>query len=156
MADYKENTDKFIDKCMGDLKRKMSDMIEKYHLNEFTSYKFDQTKGELIFSYAIRGHLECSIQVVGTYSEQSDTWLWAWDGPWVVDELALDSKVAKAYDEQHQLDKLTKSKWDADESDGWAMSAIVAKLASAIGVYRLPNRQSMIFMVIKSIKNQPL
>jgi hypothetical protein len=119
------------------------------------SFNLDQEQGCLTFTDEVGNQLACKVQIVGTYSNESGTWLWAWNSPWVVGELSADSKRAREYGTQHGFDKLTTPKWRADESDGWAMTAITAKLTSAEGAYRLPNRQSLIFMLIKNVQSLP-
>jgi len=50
------------------------------------------------------------------------------------------------------MGKLTDAKWDADETDGWEMSAIANYILKGKGVYRLQPDSGLSFMVLIKIK----
>ena len=70
----------------------------------------------------------------------------------VVIALKHDSELVRDYGRTNRIERLTTDKWSATEDDGWAMTAITARLAGAESAYRLPNRDSYIFMLLKKVE----
>ena len=92
------------------------------------------------------------IQFVGSISTVSNTWLWAWANPTV--DAALCERLAhvRAYGDRHGIEQLVTAKWEADATDGWEMTSIVAYLLGAIGAYRTPDERGFEYMVMTSIR----
>ena len=94
----------------------------------------------------------CDVQMVGTLSTASNTWLWSWESPWVVQKQKKDALAVYRYGKEHGMERLTTAKWVATEEDGWAMTGIAARICPAVGAYRLQNRDSCIFLLLKDIR----
>ena len=142
----------FVEECKLELQPKIEAAIAKWGFGSVKRYDLDQTKGTLVFSDDSGHKVSCTIQVVGTYSTASQTWLWSWASPWVTDPLKRDSEVVREFGRTNGVEKLTTDKWSANEADGWAMTAVAARLAGAECAYRLPNRDAYIFMLIKTVE----
>jgi len=54
--------------------------------------------------------------------------------------------------ELHGLRELTTAKWKAAEKDGWAMTAVTARILQAKGAYRSPDDTGFLFVVFTSIR----
>jgi hypothetical protein len=144
--------DSFVQDCRTELRQKISTSVDKWKLDKFGRFDFDQTKGQLIFSEGPTSQLICEVQIVGTFSTESQTWLWAWGSPWTVENLKNDSLAVREFGAQHGFERLTTRKWTAEEKDGWDMTAIAARVVGTEGAYRLPNDKVMIFMLLKKIQ----
>jgi hypothetical protein len=143
---------KFTEDSKSALQAKIKAAVERWHLDKMKGYNLDQTKGTLVFTDESGQKTSCFIQIVGTYSKESQTWLWAWASPWVAEQLKHDSEVVREYGRTNGIERLTAEKWSATEADGWAMTAIAARLAGSESAYRLPNRESYIFMLLKKLE----
>jgi hypothetical protein len=144
--------DSFVDQCRAELRELIAASVEKWKLDEFKHFDFNQEKGQLVFSEGVGQNVVCEVQIIGTFSNDSKTWLWAWDSRWTLDHLKRDAKAVRDYGSQHGLNRLTTPKWSATEADGWDMTAIAAHVVHAEGAYRLPDREVLIFMLLKTIK----
>jgi len=51
------------------------------------------------------------------------------------------------------MEPLTKSKWKADEYDGWEMTGISAYLLSTKGAYRIPTDSILAFVLFTEIRD---
>jgi hypothetical protein len=142
----------FVDDCREELRHKIASSAEKWKLNKFARYNFDQEKGQIEFLDGQGPDLVCEVQIIGTYSKETKTWLWAWNNPWTSDKLKNDSLRVNDFGASHGVERLLNPKWEATEEDGWDMTAVAAHLVSAEGAYRLPNREVMIFMLLKNIE----
>jgi len=58
----------------------------------------------------------------------------------------------KALGEQRGWKRLVTPEWNADEQDGWDMTAVAVHILDARGAYRTPNDNGLTFMIIKDIR----
>jgi len=147
--------DAFVQDCRAELQQKIARSVDKWKLDKFTRFNLDQEKGQIEFLDGQGPNLVCDIQIIGTYSKESQSWLWAWESHWVLDEIKVDSLAVRDFGAQNGIERLTTPKWEATEEDGWDMTAIAAHLLPAEGAYRLPNREVMVFMLLKNIEVMP-
>ncbi len=83
----------------------------------------------------------------------SNTWLWSWANPHLEEKIKTKILKVKEYGEKHKIESLTKSKLQANEVDGWEMTAISAYLMKAEGAYRVPTDRTFSFMIFKEVKD---
>jgi hypothetical protein len=145
----------FAEECRRDLRTKIEAAVATWHLDKMKGYDLDQTKGTLAFTDESGHKISCTIQIVGTFSKESNTWLWSWASPWVAEPLKRDSELVREFGRTNRLEKLTTEKWPATEADGWVMTAVALRVAGAESAYRLPNRDSYIFMLLKKVESMP-
>ena len=60
--------------------------------------------------------------------------------------------AVREFGEKNGFPRLTVPKWQADEADGWEMSAIAAHVLDAEGVYRVPTEKGFLFMAMTGIR----
>jgi hypothetical protein len=142
----------FVADCRSELRQKIASSVEKWKLNKFRRFNFDQEKGQLEFLDGQGPDIVSDVQIIGTYSKETQTWLWAWNSDWILDNLKKDSLRVNEFGADHSLERLLDPKWEATEEDGWDMTAVAAHLVPSEGAYRLPNRDVMIFMLLKKIE----
>ena len=57
----------------------------------------------------------------------------------------------REYGEAHDIWQLKTAKWEADEADGWEMTAIAAYVLNAEGAYRTPGDVALSYMLLDRI-----
>jgi hypothetical protein len=142
----------FVEDCREELRQKIGASAAKWNLTKFARYNFDQEKGQIEFFDGQGPDLVCEVQIIGTYSKETKTWLWAWNNPSTLDKLKNDSFKVNEFGASHGVERLLNPKWTATEEEGWDMTAIAAHLVPTEGAYRLPNGEVMIFMLLKKIE----
>jgi len=123
-------------------------MIREHSLLDWERFDYQQEGAVLTFSGASATRLVVDIQLVGSVSTKSGTWLWAWDNATILDEAAESVHVLRKYGAQHGFEKLSTAKWPADEVDGWEMAVVACLLLGGEGVYRVPGQDGFLFMVL--------
>jgi hypothetical protein len=123
----------------------------EFSLGKWPRYDLYQERRELVFSEDGHPRVIAEIQLVGSISTRSNTWLWSWANDSIDGSLTVAASTVRLYGEEHGFSHLTTSKWDADETDGWGMTAITAFLTSAKGVYRSPWEGGLTFAVMTRI-----
>jgi hypothetical protein len=142
----------FVEDCRNELRQKIASSVDKWKLTKFARFNFDQETGQIEFLDGEGPDIVCEVQVIGTYSKATRTWLWAWKNDFILDKLKDDSLIVNEFGDRHGLERLLDPKWEATEEDAWDMTAVAAHLSPAEGAYRLPNRDVMIFMLLKRIE----
>ncbi|MDZ4684292.1 MAG: hypothetical protein SH850_04330 [Planctomycetaceae bacterium] len=140
-----------LDVSMQELKLK-TEAHKAWGLGTFDRWDIDQEVGDLVFSNDDGTTAVAPAQIIGSFSTNDNSWLWAWDNPSILDGLKRDSRKLKEYGERHGIEKLTTRKWTGTEEDAWDMAALAVKLCGAQGAYRGPAGPSYVFMTFGEVK----
>ena len=144
----KESFDSFLTKTMERLAIEQEHFKIKYSIDNYDHCDYHQPSGIFTFSNDI-DKLFFAYQVIGTFSTKSNTWLWSWANNNTYPNVRIDSEKIKIFGLENNYEKLTKSKWDAEEVDGWEMLSIANWLLRPLGVYRILIEQLFIFVIFK-------
>jgi hypothetical protein len=142
----------YVHEACADLQRRQDKLIEEYQISTWERYDWNQDKQELVFSQQGQPKVIAKIQFVGSFSNRSNTWRWAWANDTVVPGMKQDVILVKAFGEQRGWKRLVTPQWNADEQDGWDMTAVAVRLLNAKGAYRTPDEDGLTFMIIKDIR----
>jgi len=125
-----------------------------YKLLEYQNWYYDQPTGKLTFSDDGIIKLIIDYEEVGSISNNTNTWLWSWANPHVEDKVKTEITKVRDYGSKCNLRKLVEPKWNAEEVDGWEMTAIAALILQAKGAYRVPSKENNLysFMIFKEVK----
>lgn len=125
-----------------------------YKIGDYEHWFYDQTTGELIFSDKGMNKLIIDYEEVGSVSEETDTFLWAWANPHVEEKIKSEIIKVKEYGLKRDFEDLINSKWTADQYSGWEMTAISCYLLKAKGAYRIPHPENKLFsfLIFKNIR----
>lgn len=134
------------------LKAQQDILGDQYALGGYERWDYDQGTGQFIFSDKGVPKLIADFQVVGTLSTVTNTWLWSWANPSILESVKTDIHVVKQFGEEHDLEELTQEKWDAKELDGWAMTNVSARLLNAKGAYRCPDDNGFTFVIFTDVR----
>jgi len=140
--------DTFAQGCVADLKFLQDRFQKQYALDRYENWFYNQATGLLTFSTR-DVELNFKYFQVGSFSVQSMTWKWAWDNDNTLDKVKEITKLIKEFGQNSNFPKLTKGYFPSDEFEAWEFTAIAAKVAHGIGVYRpVGDDELKIFLVI--------
>lgn len=125
---------------------------KSWGLGSFDQWDLDQEVGDLIFKSDGGTTATTPAQIIGSFSTNDNTWLWAWDNPSIVEGMKRDALKVKDYGQQHNIEKLTLRKWSGTEEDAWAMAALAVKITGAQGAYRGPSKNSYVYFTFGEVK----
>lgn len=94
--------------------------------------------------------LEVPLQVLGTESDNSLTWLWAWadEQTEVPEQLLRSARDLKAWGERHDVEEFTLPSVDLNRADGNLISLIASDVCGATGFYRDPYEGGALFLLL--------
>jgi hypothetical protein len=124
-----------------------------YKLGQFSRMDYEQETGKMIFSDAgVIPRVIADFQIIGSLSAQSDTWLWAWDNPYLLENTAMAVLEVKRFGERNRIPKLTQPKWHAGAKDAREMNALAAYILKARGTYEFPSDDIRVYTVFTEIR----
>lgn len=124
-----------------------------YNLGLYERWDYDQETGLLEFSDSGIVKIRIKYEEVGSISKTSETWLWAWNNPHLLEQVKSEIPKVKEFGLSKNYEPLTKPKWYGDEYDGWEMTAISAFVLKAKGAYRVSTDNVYSFMIFKEIED---
>jgi len=134
------------------IENKQKELVESFNLDNFSRVEYEQETGVMVFSEeGIQQRVVAHFQVIGTYSDASQTWLWAWDNPYLLENTTRASGKLKEFGEQNKIKKLTEPKWEATRQDAWEMTALAAQMLHAKGVQIIPSDEILAFVVLMEV-----
>ncbi|MFZ6010401.1 MAG: DUF6882 domain-containing protein [Bacteroidota bacterium] len=131
-----ENFDQFKDQCLEQISSLQEEFMKLYDISCYERWSFDDDFGVFQFDSDDGRNLYFKYSSVGSFSENTNTWKWAWDNKNLKDSERKGMEKVRIHGEKHGFNGLTAGLVDADDYTGWSMTAISAKILNAIGVYR--------------------
>jgi len=128
---------------------------EEFRISSWARWDYDLDRGTLTFSQDGQPKVVAAIQVVGSISLSSGTWLWSWANQCFPLCVTQDVEKVRAFGELENLAELTQAKRPADEHVGWKMTAIAAKVLGAKGAYRCPGENGFVYVIYSSVTIVP-
>lgn len=112
------------------------------------SWNVDMQIGEITFG----PELVFPIQVLGTFSHSSETWLWAWANTQsgLPDNVLQQALQLKKYGEDNEIDLLHNSEFDASKDDLHLIGLIASGMFEASAYYIADYGQGAMVVTIKS------
>ena len=118
---------------------------EAWGLGSADRWDLDQTTGLLRFTFHDR-LAEAPAQVLGTYSPNGETWVWAWANTSLLPDLRRDSEQVRAWGEQNGADVLTTPKLPLGAGQAADVAALAFRISQATGFYRAPAGAAQVFL----------
>ncbi|GAB2944242.1 hypothetical protein GCM10027048_06230 [Hymenobacter coalescens] len=92
------------------------------------------------------------VQILGTFSHASESWLWAWANTQsgIPERLLTQARQLKAYGEQQEIDLLKHDAVDAEEGDLHLIGSIASGMFDASGYYLADYGQGVMLVTVQS------
>lgn len=129
-----------------ELTAKNAAAVERWHIGSSERWSADLVEGTIEFhfpDYSIFGPVE----MLGTYSVTSKTWLWGWANDSIPPHVRKASQATKLHGEQNDVPALSQRKlnlpepWLADD-----LAAVSVEIADLAGMYRGPTTNGYTYL----------
>lgn len=105
---------------------------------------------------SFEGYVRFPVQLLGTESEQSGTWLWAWANPSIANPAVLaQSEQLRSYGEQYSVTEFTEAQVPLNGVNGHTLSMVAAGLCGADAYYRGPYEGGAAYMLLQGPELRP-
>jgi len=135
------------------LRARIARAREQFGISEFERYDYDLPTSRFWWSDGGVVRVEARVTIVGSISTISDSWLWSWANPHLDDVRTPEIERVRDYGATHGLACLTEAKWPADETDGWEMTSVSARLLESEAAYRSPNDEGALFLLLHDLRH---
>ena len=126
----------------------LNDSCEReFQLSTWPHWHYDLDNATLTFLKNNAARVIASIQLVGTTSERSGTWLWGWANEHIQIQSTQAMSKVRAFGERESLSDLTTPSLADEEYLGWEMTSIAAKVLGSKGAYRCPGENGFLYFV---------
>jgi hypothetical protein len=130
-------------------------MDKQLHLEDLVGegdWLLDQDAGTITFG----GEKACPAQVLGTQSDASRTWQWAWANRSISEGLTKDALLMRTYGEQHGVEEFMRPQLPlSDTISAEALAMITSQLANADAYYRGPYEGGAVFVMVRLPDDAP-
>lgn len=134
------------------LQEKQRALEADYGLSHFERWGHDASAGTLTFSDGGVARVVADIEFIGSVSEASGTWLWAWANFHNQAQVVARIPAVWEWGEARGFLHLTVPLWKGDATDGWELSGVAAEVLGACGVYRVPTASGFLYMALMSVQ----
>ncbi len=143
---------KLLNDCVAEVEERNQKLADEFGLGSFERWDIDQEIGELVFSDGGIPKLVCSVTMLGSFSDSSETWMWGWANPSLLEPLTRDTNALREYGERNEIEDLVTEKVSATEGDAWALSSFSCRILDGLGLYRGSTENGFVVMMLKDIK----
>jgi hypothetical protein len=143
--------DDFLREATEYLHERQQRLQSQFSLSKWEKYYYDLEARTLAFSTAGSVRVLADIEIVGSISMKTGTWLWSWENEGMPEPSKQSMLHVRAFGRERRLRKLTTAMWSGDEADGWEMTAASAYVLRAEGAYRSPEGQGALFMILRNV-----
>lgn len=122
----------------------------EYAIDSYAHWYYTQAS-EILRLYSDDKEIYFKYIPVGSYSRNSNTWLWAWSNQNSIEPRKLRTLKIRELGEQLKFEKLTKNHFEGNEYTGWELTSISFHLLGGIGTYRVVSEHLEIYFILTDI-----
>lgn len=138
LSEKDKNT--YFKKAVEEMKVKQERLMKKFNFgekgNKFIMYP-ERNRFYLYNKETNKVFFEARMQIIGTYSNKSNTWRWGWSNRYVPSELEKTALKIMEFGKMNQIEILSKPKIK-DENMGYIFTALGMSLSNGKGYYIIP------------------
>jgi hypothetical protein len=142
-----------LDHAYAWTKERQATAHRKFDMGAHQRWDADYDTGR--FTLGSPGHpaVLADLQVVGTFSQKSNSWLWSWDNQVMEPGLVREVARLRVLGEVRGIPLLKQAyQENVDEADGWERASLACYLLGHEAVYRAPMDHRFLFMILKHIR----
>ncbi len=110
----------------------------EWRLDERSRFEWSQEAGTIVFS-GPDGRVTADIQFIGSWSADTNTWMWAWHNESIDHHLKTSVLNVKRYGEIHDLPELKEAILDGPIEAAWDMTSLSCYILQSDMGYRAPD-----------------
>jgi hypothetical protein len=140
--------DAYTEKCREDLDAAQAKLEEVYSLGGYDRYEFDLVQGRLDFPTSETAEVSFKALPIGTWSQSTNTWCWAWGDPSLPEDIAAKLTALESLAKDDEWIFYDRPAYKARLEDAWMMAAIAFNILEGLGVYRCPQDPQLFLLLV--------
>ncbi len=126
----------YIENVMDKLEIIQDGFLKTYKTGEYDNWYYNQST-ELLRLYSDDKEIFFKYIPIGTYSADSNTWMWSWNNNDSIEQSKFQTLSVKDFGEKFNFEKLKNGYLECDEYAGWEYTAISMDILKGIGGYKV-------------------
>ena len=132
--------EKYADKICQKLAEFQNEFRAEYDLDNYVNWFYNQSS-ETLRLYSDDKEIYFKYIPVGTFSQKTNTWMWAWANEQSFEPRKFKTLKIKEFGEKKKYENLTNAHFDGDKYTGWELTSIAFDIIGGIGTYRVISDQ---------------
>ena len=146
--------EEYADKACQQLAVLQDEFRTKYDIENYANWFYDQSS-ESLRLYSDEKEIYFKYIPVGSFSQKTSTWMWAWANEHSVEPSKYFTSKVKEFGEKKKYEKLTNAHFDGDQYTGWELTSIAFDILGGIGTYRvISGHLEIYFLLIGQISKE--
>ncbi|MGZ3416508.1 MAG: DUF6882 domain-containing protein [Polyangiales bacterium] len=145
--------EKLVAVATDDTKRKQEEARRDFDLGTYARWNADYEAGWFTLGSQERAEVMADLQIVGSFSKKTDSWLWSWANEGNEPHLVREVSRLRVLGEVRSLERLkTEYRADVSEIDCWEMTSVACYLLGWDAVYRAPMDHRYLFFLLRNLR----
>jgi len=128
--------EKYAQKAVDKLQESQPKFRGKFDIDNFANWFYNQSS-ETLRLYSEDKEIYFKYIPVGTFSLNTNTWMWSWANEDSVEPRKFRTLKIKEFGEKKNYENLTKAHFNGDKYTGWELTSIAFDIIGGIGTYRV-------------------
>lgn len=128
--------EKYADRNCKKLTEFQNNFRTEYEIDDYANWFYNQST-ETLRLFPSDKEVYFKYIPVGTFSLNTNTWMWAWANEDSVEPRKFQTLKVKEFGEKKKYNKLTNAHFDGDGYTGWELTSIAFEIIGGIGTYRV-------------------
>lgn len=146
--------DKFLAEALEEYGQKEEALEQGWHLSACTEYALDDGTGLFHMKLNDGTAWEANAQILGSFNEEDQTWMWAWGNPHCAEVWSRDSKVVQETGRRlgiWYVHELAEMPMEGPEFVAY-LCAIGMKASESTGMFEARDGSVVIFVMLKNLR----
>jgi len=128
--------EKYADKLCKKLTDLQNDFRTQYNIDDYENWFYNQST-ETLRLYSKDKEIYFKYIPVGTFSLNTNTWMWAWANQDSIETRKFSTLKVKEFGEKKKYKNLFNEHFDGDKYTGWELTSVAFEIIGGIGTYRV-------------------
>lgn len=145
--------EQWVEAARARVRERMADSQTRFGLGTYGRYEIDLPSATIRFLDAAgRDRVRADLQIAGSWSPASETWMWSWENQSVPELAVLRLREVREAGHDKGVDSLKASIVECDEGGAWSLASLAADILDAQCVYRVAGQHSHLYLLLFSIQ----
>ena len=137
----------YASNCCQELQVSQEAFSRRYEINSYENWFYPQASA-ILKLYSEGKEVHFSALAVGSFSRNTNTWMWAWANNHYSESNKFQTLRIKEFGQENGYERLISPRFEGDEYTGWELTAIAWNLLGGIGTYRVVSDHLEIYFLL--------
>lgn len=143
----------WVQRARAKAQQRMEEARRRFELGTHAHYEVDLAAATIRFrDTGGREQLCASLQVAGSWSPGSASWMWGWANDSVPQAARSRLQAVRARGDEQGVEPLQAAIVECDEGDAWSLASLAADVLDAQCLYRTDGPKNQLFLLLFDIQ----